>query len=218
MATSEEATAAATRDAYGAMSGTYQAFVREQFPRQTYDLALLSVFADLVRDTGPVADIGCGPGHVTAHLDRLGVSAFGIDLTPEFTALARAAYPGLRFETGTMLDLRPHVPGGGSLAGVLGWYSLIHLPPAQVPLALAEFHRVLAPGGHLLLGFQSTAAGAAREPVPFDHKVTPGWLWPVDTFADALTAAGFTVSLRSLREPGADYHRHQGYLLAVREG
>ncbi|MGW7294352.1 class I SAM-dependent methyltransferase [Streptomyces xiamenensis] len=217
MATSEEATAAAIRDAYGAMSGMYLEHIEEQFSRQTYDLALLSVFADLVRGTGTVADIGCGPGHVTAHLDRLGVPAFGIDLTPEFIGLARAAYPELRFETGTMLDLRPHI-SESSVAGALGWYSLIHLPPAQVPLALAEFHRVLAPGGHLLLGFQSTAAGAASEPVPFDHKVTPGWLWPVDTFADALTAAGFTISLRSLREPGPDYRRHQGYLLAVREG
>ncbi len=28
--------------------------------------ALLGAFAELVRDTGPVADVGCGPGRVAA--------------------------------------------------------------------------------------------------------------------------------------------------------
>ncbi|WP_019433167.1 class I SAM-dependent methyltransferase [Streptomyces sp. AA0539] len=208
----EDSGAATVSAAYTEISDRYVEFVREVFPRQPLELGLLGVFAELVRGTGPVADIGCGPGHVTAHLDGLGVETFGIDLTPRMIELARAAYPGLRFTTGSMLDLR--LPDR-SVAGVLGWYSLIHLPPERVPVALAEFHRVLVPGGRLLLGFQTIPDGTGGEPVPFDHKVTPGWLWPLETMADALVRAGFTLSTRVRRAPEPDERRHQGYLLAV---
>jgi SAM-dependent methyltransferase len=43
---------------------------------------MLAAFAELVPDGLPVADVGCGPGQVTAHLNALGLSAFGIDLPP----------------------------------------------------------------------------------------------------------------------------------------
>jgi predicted RNA methylase len=41
------------------------------------DRALLAGFAELVRadGAGPVADLGCGPGRVTAHLHALGLSS-----------------------------------------------------------------------------------------------------------------------------------------------
>jgi SAM-dependent methyltransferase len=69
---------------------------------EPYLRAALGLFADLVRDSGggPVADLGCGPGHVTAHLQQLGISAFGIDLSPVMIDVAQHSYPGLRFETG----------------------------------------------------------------------------------------------------------------------
>lgn len=39
--------------------------------------------------------------------------------------------------------------------GVLAWYSTIHVPDERLPEAFAEFHRVLAPSGYLLLAFQA---------------------------------------------------------------
>nr|WP_019854343.1 methyltransferase domain-containing protein [Actinopolyspora mortivallis] len=33
-----------------------------------------------------MADVGCGPGRVTAHLGALGLSVFGMDLSPEMVA------------------------------------------------------------------------------------------------------------------------------------
>lgn len=56
-------------------------------------------------DRGPVADLGCGPGKVTAHLAELGVPAFGVDLSPKMIELARQAHPGLHFEVGSMTSL-----------------------------------------------------------------------------------------------------------------
>jgi SAM-dependent methyltransferase len=54
---------------------------------------------------GPVVDVGCGPGYVTAHLHKLGVDAFGIDLSPAMIDVAQRAHLYLRFEVGSMTDL-----------------------------------------------------------------------------------------------------------------
>ena len=42
---------------------------------------------------GPVVEVGCGPGHVTAYLADAGADATGIDLSPEMVARPGAASP-----------------------------------------------------------------------------------------------------------------------------
>ncbi|MGH3167030.1 MAG: class I SAM-dependent methyltransferase [Trebonia sp.] len=118
-----------------------------------YDRAMLSVFSGLVRAAGggPVADIGCGAGRITAFLHGEGLDVEGIDLSPGMLAAARRDYPGLRFTEGDMLRL--DLPAQ-SRAAIVAWYSVIHLPRELVPDAIEGFGRVLAPGGYLQLGFQ----------------------------------------------------------------
>ena len=45
---------------------------------------VLATFAELTATAGlgPVADLGCGTGRITAHLESLGLDAFGVDLSP----------------------------------------------------------------------------------------------------------------------------------------
>ena len=74
----------------------------------------------------------------------------GVDLSPVMIGLARAAYPGLRFDVGSM-DALDAVDG--ELAGIVSWYSVIHAAPPEMPAYFAEFSRVLAPGGYLLIAF-----------------------------------------------------------------
>ena len=70
-----------TRTSCDATATGYADFVRDSLAGEPYLRAVLALFADLVRAAGggPVADVGCGPGHVTAHLRQRGVEAFGID-------------------------------------------------------------------------------------------------------------------------------------------
>src|SRR5690349_5352730 len=74
--------------------------------------AVLAAFAESVRGLGPVLDVGCGPGTVTAHLAALGLDAAGIDLSPRMVEHARRRYPELRFSvaSATALDLAPASP------------------------------------------------------------------------------------------------------------
>ncbi|MFF6868320.1 methyltransferase domain-containing protein [Streptomyces sp. NPDC012450] len=189
----------ATREAYDAVASTYEEMFRDTLRDRPLDRAALDVFAEVVRADGDgrVADLGCGPGHVTAHLDGLGLSAYGVDASPAMIALARRAHPHLRFDVGSMdaLDL-----ADGTLDGVLSRWSVIHLPPDRLPPVLAEFHRVLAPGGHLLIAF-SGSEGPEHPTQAFDHAVAPAYRWWPDHLSALLRAHGLTETARTVREP-----------------
>ncbi|GAA3349887.1 class I SAM-dependent methyltransferase [Amorphoplanes nipponensis] len=143
-----------TRASYDTVAVSYAGMLREALAGEPFQRGILALFAELVRarGNGPVADIGCGPGRITAHLHGLGLDAFGIDLSPAMIDVARQDHPGLRFEVGSMTGLEL---ADASVTGMLAWFSLIHVPDDEVPTVLAEFSRVLRPGGVLLLGFHA---------------------------------------------------------------
>jgi SAM-dependent methyltransferase len=204
-----------TRAGYDAIAADYVELVKDELARRPLERAMLTAFADIVRGAkvadGLVAEIGCGPGRVTAYLHGLGVNIFGIDLSPEMLALARKAHPDLRFEEGSMTAL--DLPAGG-LAGLVAWYSLIHIPPDHRPGVLAEFHRVLAPGGHLLLGFQVGDRPRVYTEA-FGHTVSLVFhRLSLEGTVDLLRETGFEVTTRLLREPEDSEELQQGYLLA----
>ncbi|MFC7922459.1 class I SAM-dependent DNA methyltransferase [Streptomyces cinereoruber] len=206
----------ATRAAYDAVAATYEELFRDSLRDSPLDRAMLGVFAEAVRadGAGRVADLGCGPGHVTAHLDGLGLSAFGVDASPAMIELARRAHPHLRFDVGSMaaLDI-----ADGALDGVLSRWSVIHLPPGELPAVLAEFHRVLAPGGHLLIAF-SGSEGPAHPTQVFDHTVAPAYRWWPDHLAATLRESGLAETARMVREPQpADRRQFQEIHLLARK-
>ncbi|MEU3993621.1 class I SAM-dependent methyltransferase [Streptomyces platensis] len=189
-----------TRAFYDAIATDYDAHFGEHLAARPMDRAVLAAFAELVRaaDAGPVADLGCGPGRVTAHLAGLGLPVFGVDLSPQMVALARRTHPQVRFEVGAMSGLE--LPDG-ALGGIVAWYSIIHTPQERLPELFAAFHRLLAPGGMLLLAFQ-----VGDEPLhvaqPFGHPVALDFRRRrPDRIAGLLTAAGLEVRTRMLREP-----------------
>jgi SAM-dependent methyltransferase len=175
---------------------------------------VLALFAERVRTVGgPVVDVGCGPGHVTAYLRDLGLDAFGIDLSPEMVRLARRDHPGLRFEVGSMTDL--DVPDG-SVGGALAWYSTQHVPDDDLPAVAAHLHRVLRPGGVAMLGFhvgdRSTLKTEGYGGHPMRIHVHRR---PVERVADWLRDAGFVIEALVLLDPDDDVPG--GVVLARRE-
>ncbi|MFE2373868.1 class I SAM-dependent DNA methyltransferase [Streptomyces sp. NPDC059398] len=188
-----------TRDAYDAAASTYAQLFRDTLRDSFLDRAILGAFAEAVSagGGGRVADLGCGPGHITAHLGELGLDAFGVDASPAMVGLARQAYPGLKFDVGSMAALR--IPDA-NLGGVLSRWSIIHTPPRELPPVLAEFHRVLAPGGHLLIGFSATDDPSHPAQV-FDHAVAPAYRWSPDRLAAMLRESGLAEVARLVREP-----------------
>jgi ubiquinone/menaquinone biosynthesis C-methylase UbiE len=198
----------ATRAAYDQVAASYAEMCRDLLATSTWDRAALAAFAELV-GPGPVGDLGCGPGRVTAHLHALGVDCFGIDLSPGMIEVARETYPGLRFDVGTLAAL--NLPDA-TLAGALSWYSIIHTPPEHLPEVFAEFHRVLAPGAPLLLAFQT---GNERRHITqgYGHDVDfDAYRLPPEAIAAQLREAGFVPVATLIREPEATEKTPQAYL------
>ncbi|MGP4110700.1 class I SAM-dependent methyltransferase [Streptomyces sp. 4N509B] len=189
----------ATREAYDAVALTYAETFRDTLRERPLERAFLGAFAEVVRGSGEarVADLGCGPGHVTAWLEEVGLTAWGVDASPAMIELARRAYPGPRFDVGSMaaLDI-----ADGVLGGVLSRWSVIHTPPPELPAIVTEFHRVLAPGGHLLLAF-SASDDPSHPTQVFDHTVAPAYRWWPDHLAALLRASGLAEVARMVREP-----------------
>ncbi|MEU5849227.1 class I SAM-dependent methyltransferase [Saccharopolyspora shandongensis] len=201
-----------TRAGYDALAVEYAERAKNELAERPFGRAMLGTFAELV-DGGPVVDVGCGTGMATGYLASLGVNVRGIDLSPGMLAEARRCHPDLRFDEGSMAAL--DLPDG-ELAGLVAWYSIIHIPPAQVPGVLAEFHRVLAPGGHLLLAFQF------GEEDDLLH-LTEGWghvfdldfhRWTPARLADPLKAAGFAMSAALEREADDTERTAQAHVIA----
>ncbi len=182
------------RDAYSSRAEQYIALFDGDW--KTFEDETALVRDHLVGVDGRVLDLGCGPGHWTAYLHAHGADVTGVDLVPEFIAHARASFPGPEFRLGSMTEL--DVPDR-SVAGILSWYSTIHLPPEELDQVLAEFHRMLVPGGRLVIGFFDSDDTVAA----FDHKVLTAYRWPVVEFSARLAKAGFT-ELRRLRQQFPD--------------
>lgn len=137
------------RDSYDRVADAYVQLGMGRLEAEPWLRAALAAFAESVRGLGPVLDVGCGPGTVTAHLAELGLEASGVDLSPRMVAHARRQYPRLRFSvaSATDLDLAP-----ASLGGVLGWWSLFNLPRKALAGVLRTLAEALVPGGQALVG------------------------------------------------------------------
>jgi SAM-dependent methyltransferase len=190
-----------TRVAYDTVAVDYATQLADSLTADPFDRAALGLFAELVGD-GPVLEVGCGPGRITGYLASLGVDVSGLDLSPRMVEVARAAHPDLRFSVGTMTSLEVD---DGALAGLVAWFSIIHLPPDVLPVAFAEFRRVVRPGGHVVLVFQ-IGDERVRVEQAYGHAVqADAYRLVPDRIVSLLTDAGFTLRWRTFRaqEPPA---------------
>jgi SAM-dependent methyltransferase len=197
-----------TGASYDLVASDYAANIGDELDTRPLERGLLEAFTTLVGPGGRVADVGCGPGHVTAYLAARGLGARGLDLSAGMIDIARARAPGVAFEVASMLDLPV---GDIELDGALAWFSVIHLDDADRPRAYEELARVVRPGGWLLVGFHvsgETDAGH-REPGEIE-RMTTWWGHAVDlTFhflepaveTAALTAVGWRLVARLERAP-----------------
>ena len=196
---------AATRAGYDTVAADYAELLTDALDANPFDRAMLALFAELVFGAGSVegggrvADVGCGPGRITSHLAGLGLDAFGIDLSPAMIEQARGRHPDLEFRVGQLaaLDLAP-----GDVAGLVAWYSLIHIPPAEHPAVLAGFQRALRPGGHLLLAFQ-VGDERRHNTEAYGHSglAFDSYRLPPERVEQQAVQAGFLPVARFVREP-----------------
>jgi SAM-dependent methyltransferase len=202
------------RESYDSAAEAYAEHLATELTQKPLDRHLLNRFAEEVRGRGLVADLGCGPGHVTRYLQEQGVTTLGIDLSEQMIKVARRLNPGIDFRIGDMT--RVDLPDA-ALAGVIAFYSIVHFAPSELGAVMLELRRVLAVGGSALMAFHIGDEVVHVEdlfgaPVDLDFRFHA----PEDVM-DALRCAKLQVREHVEREPyeGVEYPSRRCYLLAT---
>lgn len=94
-----------------------------------------------------ILDAGCGFGEWVYLLEKGGYRAAGIDYSPELIERLKQAYPDSTWIEG---DIRAIPLPEASVDGVISWGVIEH-DEAGPAAALREFHRIVKPGGSIIV-------------------------------------------------------------------
>jgi SAM-dependent methyltransferase len=189
---------ASIRTAYDIACEAYARKFISELDHKPLDRELLKQFATIVGAERPVLDLGCGPGHTTAHLTALGLMATGVDLSPKMIEKASASFPQSRFVVGDFFALPNE---SSSIAGILAFYCIVHLTPAQLGPAFSEMFRVLSGGGVLLLSFHVGSEVVRAENFLDTNAVLDFTFFEPLQIGAALRTVGFDPIEVRIREP-----------------
>lgn len=173
-------------DAYGARAEVLAGVLGREVAPDDLDRGIIEAWAGNV--PGRILDVGSGTGRWTGHLAARGHAVHGLEPAGPFVDIARENFPTVPFRQAAISDLDRTEE---RWAGLLAWYSLIHMDERELPAALATLHRVLDADGHLLVSFFT---GPRYGPIA--HPATTAYLWPVESMVTELERAGFRVTGR----------------------
>lgn len=139
-----------TRESYDLVAMEYLDHFRNELDNKPLDCALLSALIEQTMGDLPIADLGCGPGHVAGWLAEHGARAVGIDLSASMIEVGSETYPDVEFRQGDLLSLPAT---DGEFGTLVALYSIIHLTLEELPGAFDEMTRILSPGGLALIAF-----------------------------------------------------------------
>jgi SAM-dependent methyltransferase len=202
------------RESYDKIADAYARELFGELEHKPRDRELLDRFAARMRGQGQVCDMGCGPGQVARYLHDAGATVFGLDLSPRMVAVARRLNPGISFREGNMTAL--DIPDG-TLAGITAFYAIVNIPEESLPSFFREMHRVLQPGGLLLMAFHIGSEVIQKEELWGQVVSMDFFFFQTLSIRQKLEAAGFAIEEIIEREPYApevEYQSRRAYIFA----
>jgi SAM-dependent methyltransferase len=167
-----------TREAYNLAAQRYHELFHDEMNQKEYDRNLLDRFANHFNKNSLICDAGCGPsGHIGRYVFDKGIPVIGVDIADRCIQLASENNPLMRFER---CDMGVLPFDNGTFDGIIAYYSIIDTPKIHIGRFFREFHRVLRPGGRLLVavkagnneGYLTELLGIETE--IYIHSVHPG--------------------------------------------
>jgi SAM-dependent methyltransferase len=203
-------------DRYDRIAEEYSRNLFRELERKPLDRELLSRFAAATAGRGSVCDMGCGPGQVARFLKDAGADVFGLDGSAGMIAQAQRLNPDIEFRQDDMLAL---TLADDSLAGIAAFYAIVNIQRGSLPQVFREMHRVLQPGGLLLLAFHTGREVVQVEEMWGRRVSLDFYFYEPDEIRKLLGEAGLTVEETVERGPYAPEVEHQSrraYIFARR--
>ncbi|MDI3389817.1 class I SAM-dependent methyltransferase [Streptomyces sp. B-S-A8] len=177
-------------EAFDAIGARYD----EAFPHKEGQLATGEWLAKTLPPGSRVLDVGCGTGVPTARqLVDAGHTVVGVDLSRTMLDLARERVPEGAFHQRDLAALRAEGPDGlGTFDGITCFFTLLMLPRAEIPHALALLRSLLRPGG--LLSLSMVEADLDDTAIPFLGRTIRVSGFRRDALREAVRAAGLDIA------------------------
>jgi len=200
---------------YDRIADEYARRIYDELRNKPLDRKLLDQFAESVRNTGLVCDLGCGPGQVARYLQECRIPVCGVDLSQGMVERARQLNPGIDFHQG---DLRSLPVADNTWAGIAAFYAIVNLSSRDIAEALLEMRRALMPGGRLLLAFHLGEDTSQTEEDMWGCGVSLEFtFFRAGTVIGHMQAAGFEIDEVVERDPyppEVEYQSRRAYIFA----
>ncbi len=132
------------QDGYDVLAETYLGVRRTD----SEDVRLLTELLERLPAGARVLDAGCGAGVPVASLLSERFHVVGVDISERQVVLARENVRAAEFLQADLVTL--DLPDA-SFDAIVSFYAIIHVPRDEHPTLLANFHRMLVPGGFMLV-------------------------------------------------------------------
>ena len=173
------------KEGYNAIADRYLA----ERTRDSEDVRLLNELMERLPADAKVLDAGCGAGIPISRMLRERFQVTGVDFSEAQVELARKNVPNAQFlcEDMTKLDFPDN-----TFDGMVSYYAIIHIPREEHHGLLANFHRMLKPGGFALL---CLGAEHLIDDIDEDYLGTRMYWshYDTDTYLKMLKECGFAV-------------------------
>jgi SAM-dependent methyltransferase len=203
----------AIRKNYDLVASEYALKLFDELKHKPMDCKLLERFAANVLGKGEVCEVGCGPGQIARYLRDLGVTVFGVDISPRMVEEARQLNPDIAFSVGDMIRLDS---ADETLGGIVAFYAIVNIPEWLLPAVFREMFRVLKPDGELLLAFHIGSQILHIDNLLGQQVSLDFIFFSPFTVQHLLGAAGFAVEETIERDPYAEveYQSRRAYVFA----
>ncbi len=199
---------------YDEIADTYSEMMEGEIGLPVYSEILGRLKDRIEPIPGVLLDTACGSGHMlTLYRERFDAARplMGIDLSPRMVAIAKNRLgPDPKIVVGDMRDLG--MLKSRSAAAVINFFALHHLDQQGVLRAAKEWHRVLCPGGQLVV-----AAWEGTGPVDYgEESKIVAFRYSSSELVSWFEEARFRVQ-RCVVEPVGDFPTDAVYLECVKE-
>ena len=202
------------RRSYDRIAAHYADRFADELAHKPFDRHFLDRLAADISVRGWTIDLGSGPSQIGAYLALGGLRVLSVDLSRAMLHEARALRPDA---VCLQADMRALPWASQSIAAIVAFYSLIHIPQADLAGTLREIRRVLSPGGRFALTVHIGTETVHRDEMLGEAVDIDFFFFDPDRQARELEEAGFVIQHREERDPypgGVEAETRRAYIVA----